>query len=274
MMDELDLARRAVRRGSLSEEQLREAQSFASGGRSLLAVLLDLGYLRPKDVADLTQVAPAQPAARSATRTLFVILFTAAVTAFAVKSCEPHAPQFFRESPPTVIHQVTPIGPVLLDKALQALSEVDDQVKRTGALLDAPSEKRVRHAAELLEEAMAQGSDPLITSTALGRAHELLDHWETAAEWYRKAIHQEERDPGANLGLARVLLLLDRPLQAHTYATTACQAGYIAEAYLVRAKANMNLGNKREARTDLDLALKRDPGLRVAVRALQQRLDE
>ncbi|MFN3485896.1 MAG: hypothetical protein ACK44W_10500, partial [Planctomycetota bacterium] len=59
-MDELDLARKAVRRRFLTEDQLREALSFAEGGRSLLSVLLDLGYLRPAHLLELNQ-SPASP---------------------------------------------------------------------------------------------------------------------------------------------------------------------------------------------------------------------
>ena len=68
-MDELSIARAAVARGLMNERQLQEAREIAAGGRSLLSILFDLGYLRPDDLEELTvprevQVRPAKPPRR------------------------------------------------------------------------------------------------------------------------------------------------------------------------------------------------------------------
>ena len=52
-MDEVALMQSAVRRRRLTKEQLREAEEYARGGRSLLSVVLDLGYLTHADILDL-----------------------------------------------------------------------------------------------------------------------------------------------------------------------------------------------------------------------------
>ena len=41
-MEERELLRLAVRRKRITEDQLRDAESYAQGGRSILSVLLDL----------------------------------------------------------------------------------------------------------------------------------------------------------------------------------------------------------------------------------------
>ena len=61
-MNEVELARKLVQRGVLGEPQLREAESYARGGRSLFSILLDLGHVRPEDLAAL--VPPPPPARR------------------------------------------------------------------------------------------------------------------------------------------------------------------------------------------------------------------
>ena len=278
MMDELDLARRAVRRNLMTEEQLQEAQAYSGGGRSLLAVLLDLGYLRPQDVADLATQRPSQAVpARAPWKTFGLIAGTALVTALVTRGCSLETNldnRVVRESASQIEARGT--GAFWFEVSLRATETVkaaEAQRKRAG-LLSAESERDVRHAAELLSEAVAQGPEGAAPLVTLARAHELLEHWETAAEWYRKGLAQEGRSEIANLGLARVLLALDRPLQAHQYATAACSGEFAAEAYLVRAKADMNLGNTQEARAELDVAMQKDPSLREKVRALQQRLDE
>ena len=280
-MDELDLARRAVRRGSLSEEQLREAQSFASGGRSLLAVLLDLGYLRPQEIADLALARAPESRKRSWGATVALVLGTVGATLAVTRGCSGlEADRGASRDEPfrNVVHEFRPAGPalgsVLLEKALENLSLVEADRKTRAGPLDPAQEKRVRHANELLEEAITEGGDGPTTWTALGRAHELLDHWEDAAQWYRKSLDQDDQDAAANLGLSRVLLLLDRPIPALTHSSIACQGVHPGEAYLVRARVNMTLGKKSAARSDLDRALELDPQLRGSVRALQQRLDE
>jgi predicted negative regulator of RcsB-dependent stress response len=281
-MDELDLARRAVRRSLLTEEQLTLARGYASGGRSLLAVLLDLGYLRPEDVIGLAlQRPPPHPPARSPLKAFGLVAVTVIVTALITRSCSEERNLAQEEGlPPPVeltptVRSGGPEGPwamVLLRSSLVVRAAAAEQ-KLAGAI-SAKTEREVRHAAELLSEAVAQGADGVPTLISLARARELLDDWEGAAGWYRKALAREELEESAHLGLARVLLALDRPLQALQHATAASTGEFAAEAFLIRAKADMNLGNKEEARSNLDLALRRDPALRDKVHALEQRLDE
>jgi predicted negative regulator of RcsB-dependent stress response len=282
MMDELDLARRAVRRSLLTEEQLSMAQAYASGGRSLLAVLLDLGYLRPQDVADLAlQRLPPSPPRRSPLKTLGLLAVTAIATALISRSCSDERgfaqgrplPRAVEEpSGPGVRGSEGPWAQVAL-RSSEAIRRAAAEQKRSGTI-SPKTELEVRHAAEVLSEAVAQGADGVPALTSLARARELLDDWEGAAAWYRRALAREELEESAHLGLARVLLALDRPLQALEHATAASTGEFAAEAFLVRAKADINLGNKEEARSNLDLALRRDPELRDRVRALEQRLDE
>ncbi len=279
-MDELDLARRAVRRDLLTGEQLREAQSYAAGGRSLLSVLLDLGYLRPQDVGELAAQRPATAApARSRVKTLFLLGATILLTALVTRGCTETVHDGMQVN--RVVHEFVPKSEATDDqmfwvevsfRATETLKAAGEQRKRAG-LLSAETERDIRHAAELLAEAVARCPEaaPFV---ALARAHEMLDHWESAAEWYRKGLAREKYNDTANLGLASVLLALDRPLQAHQHATAACTGEFAAEAFLVRAKADMNLGNKEEARAELDLALQKDPALHDQVRSLQLRLDE
>lgn len=275
MMDELDLARRAVRRSLLSEEQLREAQSFASGGRSLLAVLLDLGYLRPQDIVDLTSARTPEPAGRSRWGTFFLLLLTVFVTAFFTKECSRSSKlePWLRSESSVVTRDPRPVGQVLTERAQLILAQAEGELKRAGTL-SAETDRRVQHAAALLTEAISDGDGDLANLSALARANEMLDRWEAAVEGYRRALAKDDRNDFANLGLARVLLLLNHPREAYDHATAASTGAFAGEALVVRAKASLNLGNKPDARADLDLALKRDPSLRTAVRALQTRLDE
>jgi len=273
-MDELDLAKGALHRGYLSEEQLREAQSFASGGRSLLSVLLDLGYLRHDQIAEILPHRPAPP--RSPLPTLALMALAAVVGGMLALGfvAAGRSRETFREPhPPVVVHEFKSIERVLIQRAALALRTADEEWRRDGTL-SAESERRVVHAAELLSEAISQGASDAATFTQLGQAHEMLDHWETASDWYRKALRMDDRDPAPNLGLARLLLLLGRPLQALEHATRSAAGTLAGEAFLVRAKAQLNLGHKSDARADLDLALQKDPSLAVQVRALRIRIDD
>ena len=283
IMDELEIARTAVRRGLFSEEQLREAQAFAAGGRSLVSVLLDLGYLRSGDFADL--LAPgARSASPAPSRSPFVLPFllvaVAIGTAALTYSCSvnsipqgqavaiPAPPQF----PPT---PPAPPGSLfsrqLVQRAVAILSTVESSVRHLDTL-QAKDERDLQRAAALLEEATL-GYDGPEAWIALGRTRELLDRWDSAAEAYQKAIECGAGD-AASLGLARILILVDRPLQAHAQATALCSGLLAGEAYLVRAQAELRLGNRDDARRDLDRAAQRDPGLALQIRRLRTRLEE
>jgi tetratricopeptide (TPR) repeat protein len=287
-MDELDLAKRAVRRSLLSEEQLREAQQFAAGGRSLLAVLLDLGYLRSHDLPDLLSSSPrpaSPPQPRSRAKSIAMVVLPMIFLAVLFRGCIDRERETSRRAEvfrlmshtpppaPVPISERSLIKAHLYRRANAILSAVDAQHAH-GAPLSASEEHEVRHAASLLDEAVIQGLDDLETRTALGRANELLDRWESAAENYRRALQKSPDDPAAHLGIARVLLLLDRPLQAHAHATAACSGPFAGEAFLVRAKADLNVGNKEEARANVDLAARKDPSLASQARALRMRIDE
>ena len=278
-MDELDLARRAVRRDLLTEDQLREAQAYAAGGRSLLSVLLDLGYLKPQDVGDLTLQRPAPaPSGGSWFKTILLVGATAAVSALAARGCSDDGGHFRDRvvsftAPPTTVRDHEGFWVSLTLRSTDVVRRAESLKKQTGTL-SAETERQVQHAAALLTEAIAEGADGVTAIASLALAHELLDRWERAAEWYRKGLAREEHNAVLNLGLARILLSLDRPAEAHSHATAACSGETAGEAFLVRARASMELGAYDKARADLGMALQRDPALRNPVRALQQRLDE
>lgn len=279
-MDEKELARKAVYRNLLTQEQLREAEGYASGGRSLLSVLLDLGYLRPDQIGDLLGP-PSRPAAAATSgsplKTLGLIALVAVGTTVLTRSCvatERGRALHPSEYPaPVMVHEFRSIDNVLIDRATGILSNAEVRLRESGSL-DADHERLVHRAAALLEEAIAGGSDTAATWSLLGRAQEMLDRWTSADASYRKALARKGDDDDAHLGLARVLLLLDRPLQAGVHATAACSGGRAGEAFLVRAKADFTLGNKEEARAHLDAAARRDPTLASQIRALRARLDD
>ncbi len=279
-MDENELARKAVTRNLLTQEQLREAEAYAAGGRSLLSVLLDLGYLRPDQIADLLGPSsrPASPTpAGSPLKTFILVAAVAVGTSILTRSCTAnergHAFLTPDSHAPVTVHEFRSIDNVLINRATGILSNAEVRLKESGSL-DADQERLVHRAAALLEEAIGGGSDSAATWALLGRAQELLDRWTSADASYRKALARNGDNDDAHIGLARVLLLLDRPLQAATHATAACSGGRAGEAFLIRAKADFNLGNKEEARAHLDAAARRNPTLASQIRALRVRLDE
>jgi hypothetical protein len=85
-MDELSIARAAVARGLMNERQLQEAREIAAGGRSLLSILFDLGYLRPDDLEDLAvpRALQSPPVAKPPSRILWFILGAVPSFLFAV----------------------------------------------------------------------------------------------------------------------------------------------------------------------------------------------
>ena len=275
-MDEKELARKAVYRNLLTQEQLREAEGYASGGRSLLSVLLDLGYLRPDQIGDLLGP-PSRPASAATSgsplKPLGLIALVAVGTTVLTRSCTDRIVVAPNYDAPVMVHEFRSIDNVLIDRATGILSNAEVRLRESGSL-DADQERLVHRAAALLEEAIGGGSDTAATWSLLGRAQEMLDRWTSADASYRNALAKNSDDDDANLGLARILLLLDRPLQAGVHATAACSGGRAGEAFLVRAKADFNLGNKEEARAHLDAAARRDPTLASQIRALRARLDD
>jgi tetratricopeptide (TPR) repeat protein len=288
-MDELELAKRAVRRGLLTEEQLREARAFAEGGRSLVAVLLDLGYLKPQHVLELGDVPapPPAPPARSGTAGWLLVAAAVGILGMVIgRSCAPArtvyqsrwVPAPAPEPPPPAAPEL-PLGGRLLIRANEVLAVAEERAAREPAL-SAETEGALHHAAALLEEALLPPALLPRESRrhalfSLGRAQELAGRWEGASKSYAQALKENPGFTEARLGAARTKLLLQDPASAFAMADQACgEASPPAEAFLVRAKARLAMGDGVRARQDLLSARTRNPALAAEVNRLLTRLDE
>jgi len=264
-MDELELAKRAIRRNLLTEEQLREARAYAEGGRTLLSVLLDLGFLKPADLHEIFSPASAPPpprtrllpyvAAGTATAVLLVVAFSLVSVRKAPRNAVPEIPR------PIIIREPAPAGPPLADQlsaiARDHLDGAERQLRETGTLTPQMREQLAR-AAALYEESIRERPSEVAFRLGLGRARELLDQWEVALLIFRQVVEAHPRDGRALVGMARCLLLLQRPDQALEAADRACAVAPLAEAFLVRARALRSLGRHEAAQRDFDEARRRD----------------
>jgi tetratricopeptide (TPR) repeat protein len=281
-MDELDLARKAVRRRLLTEEQLREALSFAEGGRSLIAVLLDLGYLRPVQLLELGEAPPPPPPPPRRPRAAPWIVLAVAllfVVAAAARGRVPTA------APPSPTPSAAPAGPraapdfpaLLARRAAQILRHAEAALSPEGRPPET-SLPALGRAAALLEEALegtrdrSEGPDPELL-LALGRARELLDQWEAAAELYRAALRRRPDDPAALTGAARVALLMLDYREGFRHADRACGISPSAEPLLLRGQARAGLGDREGARRDFLAAAEREPRCRDRASRLLRKLD-
>jgi tetratricopeptide (TPR) repeat protein len=277
-MDEVELAKRAVARRLLSEEQLRDAQMYAQGGRSLLAVLLDLGYLKAGDLPGLWGMAPIPSRRWTPGRRLLGagILLACLGTAWGVHEIvRPRLP-----GTPVPAPTPEPAGPAppdfgheLARGGQEAVSEVERTIKASGSLT-LEMETRLRHAQAFLEESATRKAADADTFFALGRARELLDEWESAFEAYQSALRASPDHARSHLGSARVLLNLQRFPEALVRANRACELLGSGESFLVRGKTWASLGDADSAQTDLLESRKRDPELGPEVSRILGRLGE
>ncbi|HXG60120.1 MAG TPA: tetratricopeptide repeat protein [Planctomycetota bacterium] len=276
-MDELDLARKAVRRRFLTEEQLREALSFAEGGRSLLAVLLDLGYLRPAQLLELGDAPPPPPPPPRRPRIAPWVFLSAAILLIAgaaargrLRVSPPPAP------PPSAAPSSVPAGPSFRALLARRAGEI---LRRTEAGLSPegrPPESALpalRRAAALLEEALDHDARDADLLLALARTRELLDQWEDAAELYRAALRRRPDDPAALTGAARVALLMLDYREGFRHADRACRLSTSAEPLLLRGQARAGLGDREGARRDFLAAAEREPRCRDRAARLLRKLD-
>jgi tetratricopeptide (TPR) repeat protein len=261
---DLDVARRAQVRGFITAEQLREAREFAAGGRSILAVLLDLGHLKPDDLLTLGD-APEKPRPGRPfwIATLGAILFACA--AFTFTGLAPSAPA--PVSPPPVMIAPSTFADQASEHARRRLAGVERALDARGRPT-ADGDRELRQAAALLEEAAADG--PRIDDVlALARIHELLDEWELARELYRRALAERPSSLGALLGASRTSLLLRDLVPARAYADRACaEPPAPAEALFLRGSAAFAQGDGAAATADLAAASRLDASFLPRAEAL------
>lgn len=261
---DVDLARRAVQRGLLTENQIREAREFAAGGRSVLSVLLDLGHLKPDDLLALGDAPVRLRSNRVFWIATFCALGVAVVAALALAAGgRPSAP--LPLPPPTIL--ATPFADSLASRVAGLLQGVERSLDASGR----PPASRIgelRRAGALLEELMAERSRAEDVAS-LGRVRELLDEWELAREAYARAVALDPAAGPALLGAARLSLLLQDPAAARDFARRACERpSPPAEAYYLRGAAAHALGEATASQEDLATAARLDPAYAPRVREL------
>jgi tetratricopeptide (TPR) repeat protein len=269
-VEEIDLARRAVRKGLLTEDQLREARSYAAGGRSLVSELLDRGYLRFQDLPDLLK----PPESAAPRRRVAGWLLTAALVGIA---CSLVLTSLSR---PVERHRLPPAPPVA---APPEPAPGEAFVRRAQALLadcaapiaegrrGSPEVVRKLATAEALYlEALQPASglvEPGRNAAVLGFAltREFLEKWEEAAAVYDEVLAKNPSHPDALLGRARMSLSLGKPVLALAMTDRLCRLSSDppAEAYLLRGQAEAALGDRSAAYRDLDDAVRRDASLKA-----------
>jgi tetratricopeptide (TPR) repeat protein len=277
-MNEVELAKRAVARRLLTLEQLRDAQVYAQGGRSLLAVLLDLGYLKAGDLPGLWGMGSPPPRRIFPVRMLLgagVLLACLGIAWEVRELIRPRRPELPEPAP--VAESARPTAPdfghELARGGGEAVAEVERAIKAGGSLT-AEMETRLRHAEAFLEESAARKAADSDALFALGRARELLDQWEAAFEAYQRALGASPDHARSHLGSARVLLNLQRFTEALARANRACELLGTGECFLVRGKVWASLGDAESAQKDLLEGRKRDPELGPEISRILGRLGE
>lgn len=269
-MNDLDVARRAVHRGLISADQLREAQQFAAGGRSLLSILLDFGHLKPDDLLKLGDA----PRPR-VIRVFFYATVAAGAAAilgalvWAIAATEPpwQAPAA-QEVPPAPV----PLSDQLADRAFRIMRDVEENLDPLGR---PPADRLadLRRAAALMEEALPERDAPE-DLVVLARARELLDEWERARGLYVRVLRERPDEPAALVGAARASLLLRDVAASRLYAEKACALrSPPAEAFFARGSALLALGDDAAAALDFSQACRVDAGYHSRVAALRARRD-
>ncbi len=292
-MDEADLARRAVTRRVITEDQLNEARSFAEGGRSLLSVLMDLGYLRADQLPALMEI-PAPPPPRPRRVRWVLALATSTLLAFFAGRCHEglstsstlrHLASENLSLSNAIARKEGEIEALRLNsgnrkvavfehlraQGLQMLSEAETRLKQEGRLSPEIRDRFLRGAA-LLDAAEAQGPLNHENYMALGRAREALVEWEPAYQAYLRALQADSSRTKAMLGAARAALELGKTDDALKHAQRAVALEPSGEAYLLRGRAAMQSGQKQSARRDFLNARTLDPSLAPAVSNLLDRL--
>lgn len=263
-MRDVDLARRAQQRGFVTAEQLREAQQFAAGGRSLLSVLLDLGYLKPDDLLRLGET-PAAPRSR---KLPWILIGAAPIAALFVAVLWPSTsrPMELQGGPPS--DEPAPrFSEQAVDRARQILARAERSLDGRGRP-PASADRDLRRAAALLEEATAEAPRPE-DQLSLARIYELLDEWEGSRALYQRVLADWPDLLPALLGAARTSLLLRDPAEARLLAERACARPQPpAEAYFLRGAAAHAQGDAAGASLFLGKASQLDGAFRPRIEAL------
>jgi tetratricopeptide (TPR) repeat protein len=273
VVDETEFARRALGRKILTEDQLREARTFAGGGRSLLAVLLDLGYLKPQDLADLHDPASPLPRTPRKSRTLFWGFALGALTATAVALLIPTPP---RTRTVTRTVELPAAAPDLRGHLVAAAEERlgrAHELQRAGEY-GPRAEQELRTAQALAEEVLAGAPRHLRARCALARALEMMGDWGPARDVYRDVLKDESRYGPALAGLARVLLYQGSIDEALAQAEKACSNAPSGEAFLARAEVRKARRDREGSEKDLAEAVRREPRLAADARKLLLSLHE
>jgi len=291
-VDEAELARRAVERRAITEEQLREAKSFAEGGRSILSVLLDLGYLRADQLSALLET-PAPPPPRPRRWRWVATLFLAGILAFFIGRCEGHHSQSSsgekleaeNEHLRAVIdqkdrehesarlelsNQYRSLFENLRARGMAGVADGEARLLKSGQLTP-EARSRLQQGATLLDVAATVGRLDVHHLTALGRAREYLQEWDPALEAYVEAMKSNSRQLQPFLGAARAALELNRPGDALRYAQASIAQNPTGEAYLLRGRSRLASGFRDAARQDFQKARELDPSLGPVVANLLDR---
>ena len=269
-MEERDLLRLAVRRKRITEDQLREAEGYAQGGRSVLSVLLDLGHLSLGDIVDLALI-QREPSARVPVGCLLVAVLLAGLAGLGLSL------MFSESEPPPLPPKVRPPSvsyPVIRPDAKRTLSErgfnlvwaVTNRHKRSGKLTPA-DEANLRRGIILIEEAVRLGYDQPLAYSTMGKAWELLDDSPMALAAYAKCVSMSPDSRGSLMGAARICLKTDRPAEALTYIDLAMEvtSNPFGDQYLLRARARLALGRRKGALEDLEFTRTRWPAFSTEI---------
>jgi len=269
-VNDLDVARRAAQRGLITHEQLRDAQQFAAGGRSVLSLLLDLGHLKPADLINLGDPPPRPRVIRVFWFATIAAGSAAVLGAVFWLAAAPSAPRAFTAASPEAVPPAVALSDSLAHRALGILASVEASLGPSGR----PPASRLgdlRRAAALLEEAMPERDAPG-DLLALARVRELLDEWEGARALYRGVLKEREGDLAALLGAARTCLLLRDAESSRVYANRACDLPPTsAEALFARGAAVLALGQDAAAALDFTHACEIDASFHPRVAVLLSR---
>jgi tetratricopeptide (TPR) repeat protein len=261
-VEQRELARKLVQRGVLTEAQLREAESYARGGRSIFAVLLDLGHCRPEDLA---AVLPPPPPPRSSKWTIAFALALVCVFSYSagtVMSPPPSRAVHRFHAVPTEV----PLAERLAERALQIL-------RRAEAPGSAIQHADLERAVALLEEALTERPGDPDLLYAASRCRELVGRDEIALQGYCKILSALPSHGRALAGASRCSLALGDRAAAWDYADRAVRTSPGPEALLARARAYLLNGEDAKARADLLEARQRDRTYAAVIDPLLRRLE-